>query len=195
MKLGRQTWFLCKCLNISYCMLNRKKKSLHSVCRWIDQPGELNVPAGSSCISTGFRVICARRPAIWFSDELQPAASPLMTEDDLDELHYHLIFELAPITQTTSYPQQPHTHYPHCLEQTQTHHPTKWKQLLSNLFHLLQYFAKLSNAHTPPLNKPVRFYHTLLFLSSFFFFFLQLPYSVELCFRFYTLYSAAFVVC
>lgn len=53
--------------------------------------------------------------------------------------------------QTTSSPQQPHNRYPHRSQQTQTHHPTKWKQLLAKLLHLLQYFTqkkKLCNTHT-----------------------------------------------
>lgn len=127
----------------------------------------------------------ARQPAVSFSDSPEPdnIKSSLDRGSYMNRICslYIYLFILAPSTQTTSHPQQPHTHYPHCLEQTQTHHPTKWKQLLSKLFHLLQYFAKLGNAHTPLLNEPVRFYHTHW---SHFCFFLQLSYSVELCFTF-----------
>ncbi len=104
--------------------------------------------------------MCARRPSHASLTVHNHTANRSLIKADREEL-YHLVFKLASSTQKTNYPKQPHTHFPHCLEQTQTHHPTKWKQLLPKLFHLLQYFAKLSDAHAPLLNKPVRFYHTL----------------------------------
>lgn len=137
-----------------------------------------SMPAGSCSspnISGNFWLTCARQLAIQFTDSPVTSRQSFSKETPkLPNLYQHIkviFFILAPSIQTTSCPQKPHIHYPHCLEQTQIHHPTKWKQLLSKVFHLLKYFAKLSHTHTPLVKRPVWFHHTLWRFRRFFLFF------------------------
>lgn len=93
-----------------------------------------------------------------------------------------LLYRLHPLRQTTSYPQQPHTRYPHCFwNKHKLTTPTNGSSCDQNSFICYSTLQKLSNARTP-LNKPVRCYHTLWSR-----FFLQPSYSVRLCCTFYML--------
>lgn len=83
-----------------------------------------------------------------------------------------LLYRLHPLRQTKSYPQQPHTRYPHCFwNKHKLTTPTNGSSCYQNSFICYSTLQKLSNARTP-LNKLVRCYHTLwaVFFSTAFIF-------------------------
>lgn len=144
------SWLLCHVLSCS-CYSSVWHHSTTSAGYWAQSAGTSNTHWGSSD-SWVPQLSCRAAQTVLIASSPSPDSGRLR-EGYLNGFSSFKNCLYQP--QTTSNPQQPHTCYPHRSEQTQTHHPTKWKQLLAKLFHLLQYFIKEKKKplqHTQLLN-------------------------------------------